>query len=454
MALCRLKSALATGPMPDLLRNVGTAFILRIAGAGLAFLLNVAIGRLLGASGAGLYFLSLSVISIAAVVSRLGLENTVLRFVASFSDADDWSQVRGMLRYAMGWVGCISLVLSCIILLLADWLEFHVFNAAGMASVLTAAGFAVFCFNVMILFSEALKGLGQTRNAMLVGGVLYPLTALIVIYPAISLFGAAGAGLAYMLGTLSASLVGLIFWKTALTGKPSATPVNRAKMRASSRPLWGMTIMHFAIIPWTPLVLLGFWASPSDVGIFGAASRVAILVSFFLVAVNAVIGPRFSAFYARGETEKIAQLASSFSRLMTIVITPLTLAIFALSSQVMGLFGEDFAQSGAILSILVCGQVINGVTGPVEFILMMSGRERSMRNIVFISMLVMLTLSVLFIPVYGGLGAAIASATAAATTGILSLIAVHFHFGFWVSPFYLTNPHFAEAKKWGGKDKS
>lgn len=48
----------------EVLRGAGLAFLLRGVGAGLAFLLNVAIGRMLGAEGTGVYFLALSVTSI------------------------------------------------------------------------------------------------------------------------------------------------------------------------------------------------------------------------------------------------------------------------------------------------------------------------------------------------------------------------------------------------------
>ena len=50
----------------EVLRGSTNAFLLKILGTGLAFMLSVAVARLLGASGAGLYFLSLSVVTIGA----------------------------------------------------------------------------------------------------------------------------------------------------------------------------------------------------------------------------------------------------------------------------------------------------------------------------------------------------------------------------------------------------
>mgnify|MGYP003119929399 CR=1 FL=1 len=103
----------------------------------------------------------------------------------------------------------------------------------------------------------------------------------------------------------------------------------------------------------------------------------------------------------------------------------------------MGLFGAEFSEAGLVLSILVCGQAVNAMTGSVEYILMMSGREKEMRNIVFASMTIMLALAVLLIPPFGVVGAAISGASAAATTSLLSTLAVRSHFGFWVAPIFV-----------------
>ena len=88
------------------------AISLKVLGAGFAFLLTLAVGRMLGAHGAGLYFLAISITSIAGTIARLGLENTVLRFVAYFHENNDWGQIRGVLRYALIWVGSVSLTFS------------------------------------------------------------------------------------------------------------------------------------------------------------------------------------------------------------------------------------------------------------------------------------------------------------------------------------------------------
>lgn len=69
----------------ELLSGSSVALILKLIGAGLAFTFNVLLARLLGAEGAGVYFLALSVITVAVVFGRLGLDKTVLRLISANS---------------------------------------------------------------------------------------------------------------------------------------------------------------------------------------------------------------------------------------------------------------------------------------------------------------------------------------------------------------------------------
>ena len=424
-----------------LLKDTGLAFVLRAAGAGFAFLLNIVIGRMLGASGAGLYFLALSAVSIAAVVTRLGFENTVLRFVASYQDAGDPGRARGTLRHALFWVGAGSALCSAVLILGAPLIATQLLNTPDVAPVLMAIGLGVLSMNAMTIFSEALKGLGHIRNAILINGVIYPIVALLMIYPAATLLGPAGAGLAYFGGTAVAALVGWLFWRRTEPAQSPLVAVEPEEMRKSARPLWVTNVAHNAILPWTPLVLLAVWGTTEEVGIFGVAMRVSLLVSFLLLTVIAVLSPRFATHHARGELAEVAALGRRFSLLTTLAASPLLLILIFAGDFVMGIFGPDFADGGRVLAILALGQGIFAATGPVGAILMMGGRERDMRNITLLSVVVVVILALVLTPSLTAEGAAIAAASAYAVSGVGLLLMVRFQFGIWAAPFFPKGPN-------------
>lgn len=58
--------------MREVARGTLLAFVLKLGGSGLAFAFNVAVARLMGAEGAGLYFLALAVTTIGSVIGVSG----------------------------------------------------------------------------------------------------------------------------------------------------------------------------------------------------------------------------------------------------------------------------------------------------------------------------------------------------------------------------------------------
>ena len=91
---------------------------------------------------------------------------------------------------------------------------------------------------------------------------------------------------------------------------------------------------------------------------------------------------------------------------------------------ILSIWGEEFEEAYWILIILGFGQLVNLTTGAVGIILIMTGHEKTQRNISLCFMMVFLILSFTIIPIYGALGASIASVTAVMGINITKLIYV------------------------------
>lgn len=413
------KLAAMDAHLSEVISGAAIAFLLRGLGAGLAFVLNVVIARLLGADGAGMYFLALSVTMIVSVIARLGLDNALLRFVSVHAAQEEWGQVKGVFSLGMRLVLISSSVLTLLCFGSAPWLADTLFNKPDLGVPLQWMSLGIMSFSIMMLMSECLKGLRLIRNAMLVSGVLYPLFGLILVWPLVSLIGVKGANMAYVLGTGAAAAIGFLFWRHAMKDHNLTGHFSYERLRASSQPLFIMSLLNGAVITWAPLLLLGVWGTTEESGIFGAVSRVAMLLTFFLTAVNTAIAPKFAALYDNGELEAVAQLARKSALYITLVASPLFILFMFAGDLVMSMFGQDFIPGGYILAILTLGQVVNSLTGSVGFLLIMSGREKDASNVAVISCAILIALCVLLIPQNGMLGAAIATAFTIAISNIL-----------------------------------
>lgn len=421
--------------MREVARGTMLAFVLKVAGSGLAFAFNVAIARMLGAEGAGLYFLALSVTAIGSIIGSVGLDNALLRFTATHATQGEWGKVKGVHALGMRLAIGVSALLSILGFIAAGWIATWLFHKPELTAPLRWMSLSILPFTMLNLQAESLKGLKRIRDAMLLQGIGVPLLGLFLIWPLAGAAGVVGVAWAYFAATVLMALLGGWAWRNTVSGiVEAAESYPFAALWASCKSLLVISLMSGAVLSWAPLFLLGVWASAAEVGIFGAATRLALIVSVLLVTLNNVIAPKFAELYAIGDIVAMGKMARGSAAMLTLIVSPIFLFLFVFSEWVMQLFGSEFAAGGGVLAILLIGQFVNVFTGSVGYLLMMSGSEKTVRNITIGSAILQLVLVLLLAPLMGGIGAAIASAVALATLNLASVYAVYKKFGIITIP--------------------
>lgn len=402
------------------LRKTGEVLFLRVGGSALSFLFSVILSRSLGAEGTGLYFLAFSVMMFTSVFARLGLDGTILRFIAINASLDEWNKVHGAFRTIMRIMGLTTAVLGILIALGSDILAERVFGKAELSSPLFWMGLSVLPLSHTRLVGQALKGLSRIATAEAVGSLIQPLFGIMLLYPLIALMGVNGAALAYFVSSIIAALAGYTIWyKRPLKLKGTPEIPDLRTLADSAMPLWFSATVNQAIVPWAPVALLGLWASTADVGIFGAATRLANLIAVLLIGVNSVLAPQFARMQAKNQGQEIGPLSRQFALIVTCAALPVFLVLILAGDWVMSFFGEQFRVGGTVLAILAIGQLSSTLCGSVRMVLIITGNERGLRNSSFVALVTLLVLSVLLIPTYGAVGAALASAAGTIVTNIL-----------------------------------
>ncbi len=417
--------------LAGLLRGAGISFLLRIAGAGAAFLFNIILARKLGADAVGLYFLALTQITMVAMVARLGLDSVLLRATAVQASRGDWSAVSGGARTGLRLVLFSSIMLAVTLSQLAPWLSLHAFAKPDLAITLRWMTIAIPPLAMAFVYGELLKALSQIVRSQLVQVVLPPALAIPVFLIFASAWGAWAAIFSYCLGVLAAAMLAALFWQRAVSGMGRATSVSARALLSEGLPLMWMQLLVQAI-SWVDVLILGMFRPAAEVALYAVASRLAMLTSFAIMAVNNVAGPRFAALYSQGDLAGLAQVAVRSSRLTLLVSAPL-LAIFVLAPHwVLALFGHDFSAASTVLIVLAIGQFFNVVTGSVGQILIMTGHGRALRNLSALNFVLCVALNLLLIPLYGAIGAAVASALSGTVLNILGNFAVYRYHGIQV----------------------
>jgi O-antigen/teichoic acid export membrane protein len=195
-----------------------------------------------------------------------------------------------------------------------------------------------------------------------------------------------------------------------------------------------LVTMMYALLQWSPNIILGFFAPSAEVGIFALAARTAMLATFAVSAVNWLAAPNFAAFHKRDDLDSLRRAIQHATLLMLVFGGPVIIFLLAFPTPIMGLFGEEFHGGANSLVILTLGGLINTACGPAGTVLIMTGHERTMRDITLLALGVNWTLSFLLAPAYGSVGIAVAVSAGVAVQNILGVLIVYRRFGILTLP--------------------
>jgi O-antigen/teichoic acid export membrane protein len=417
----RLRALAQASPWWELILRSGTVLVIRVAGAGLGFAFNVALARVLGADGLGIYHLSLTFALIASVVGRMGMDAAMLKFGATSYAAADRGRLLAVHRLGMGTaLLCCGVVAACTFFA-ADWLAAAVYADPAIAQPLRLMGLALLPFALLSLYGELLKsGQYQALSSFVQGAALPVLSLLLLFVFAHDIKDASAAAAIYLVANIGVCLASYVLWRrTVPLGASSTTQAIKFRdLFVTAMPMYGSAVAD-VVMTFSDVLILGMFATAADVGIYTAAARTALLTRFLLLANSAVAAPRFAALHAAKDAEGVARLAVRSTLLTTVSSVPLLLIFLVFPERVLSLFGPQFEAGAQVLIILTIGQFVNAATGPVGYLLNMSGFHRIEGRISVAGAVMTVGLCFALIPFWGIVGAAAANAIATAGCNLL-----------------------------------
>jgi O-antigen/teichoic acid export membrane protein len=406
--------------------RVASAFVAQVAGAGLGFLLSVMLARLVGVAGVGLYFLAITIVDISATLSRLGLESASMRFASIAHSRGERGELAALYRKSMSLVFVAGTAIALPVWLIASHLGLGGERAGEFRAELPLLVFAIAPVAMLVIQAEFFKAVGSPATGTFSQAVVPPL----LLLSGSILLWLLGAGtvhavfLAYVIAAIAAVALAMATWRRRLPGIwRERGSFDMGRLLRTSMPLLlvnSMTLM----LGWTDVLVLGMWRDAAEVGIYGIAMRVALLTAFILSAINVVVAPQFAALHAEGNTAALRRLAQQSAFWTLVAAAPAILILLLVPDLILQIFGPQFREGAGPLRILALGQLVNVATGSVAVLLVMTGHEKLMRNIVAVSAALNLLGALALVPRYGAIGAAMSTACSLAFMNVVSWLMV------------------------------
>lgn len=414
-----VRALIDTAVAKQVIRGGVGGLAIKAASVLLGILLVWVLARSLGAEGYGVYAFAFALLSFLAVPAQLGLPSLVIRETARAQAKGEWQLMRGI----WSWSGKMALFSSLILAALG------IIVAASLTSHLGEEARAALYWGVLLvplialgnLRGAALRGLRKVVLGQLPEFLVRPLVFLVLLLvfwwwaPFDDQLTASRAMSLHVIAASIAFAIGAwLLWRARPPGyiQSSGAELRSREWRASLIPFGVISAMQLGN-RYADILLLGYFADASDVGVYRVVVQAVGLVAFGFQAAIMVMGPHFARLHAMGDMEKLQQVVTVSSWIIFLSALPIACIYVAAGDRILGfVFGVEYTKGYLALSILAIGRLLANAMGPVSILLGMSGYERLTALTVSAGAGANLLLLALLVPIWGLNGAALASAVA------------------------------------------
>jgi len=373
----RIKASL-TGEHAAVQRIAGTAFLIRVASAGVVFVSQILLARWMGSFEYGTYIYAWTWLLLFGDIVHLGLPLTAQRFIPEYTQRGSIDLLRGYIAGSRWLTFSLATLIAIAGAGLVRAIEGSLDRNVVMPLYLACVTLPFYAFSFM------LDGIARSNNwislAVMPHSLLRPLLILAMI--------GAGFALDYSFDATGAMLVTIIaVWVTALgqllllnkrlakTVAPGAKAYNIKGWFATSLPMiavWGI----YTLLTTTDVLVLQQFRPADEVAHYYAASKTMTLVTFIYFAVAASAGHRFAAYHVAGDREGLAGFVATTIKWIFWPSLGAILLMLAAGKPMLWLFGPSFTDAYPVMFVLAIGLLARAAVGPAERLITMVGQQR------------------------------------------------------------------------------
>ncbi len=403
----------------DSLKSGGIwAFIGKFFTTFMTLAINAILARMLATEDVGIYFLAFNFALFGAYIGTMGFEQTVVRFVADHLGKKELKNVSYIIKTSLIATTIGSAVVGGIFFYSSDWITLTVFQSVGFSTISVVVMFWMIANSFQILLGETFRGFQDIRFASIFGGVLstaiFTITLGGIVYFKWISLTLHSTILLWVLSLALSNALGLIILarKIQLLMKEAEIDQKRTlqvkSIFSTTFPLMVVSVSIY-ILSQCDLWIVGGVGDDKDVAIYGAAAKLAILMSMPSLIINSVVSPMIAEKYAQGKIKGLERTLRTVATLGIIPALGLFLLFITLGKWILSfVFGSSIYGSGEfILILLALKQLINVWIGSTGTVLAMAGRQKQLMNITLWTGVASIILSILLGSIYGGVGVAL-----------------------------------------------
>jgi O-antigen/teichoic acid export membrane protein len=400
-----------------------SALIIKIASAGFSYLMLVSFARMLSATDYGHFGVMLNIAIVVSTIAALGLPTGIMRYWAGYLARGDGAHAKGFhigAQKILSAVGTVILVLG----ILASWFGWGA-NAFGLPLGAIFVALLAVSFAFGDYYANALRAQEQVLWSMVPRDIIWRVVAPAVAGAILYLNGELSAGQAFvccvviMVLVAAAQAVQSARVSKRLIG--NVMPITDwSKWRGPLIPLAGASILY-AMVQQLDVVVIGAYLGAEEAGAYFAAQKTASLLGLVMIAGGLVAAPMMSAAFQAGKKTELQRICKMLA-LAIAMTTGIGFVILAmLGKPLLAIFDPAYQSAYPLLLILGLGYAIDALAGPTAYLMQMTSLEGAYLRIMAVVYAFVLSLQILFVPIYGAIAAAGATALGVALWNIIAI---------------------------------
>ncbi len=392
----------------------------------LAFLFyKILAARYLGPSDYGLLVLGITILNIASVFALAGIHQGIGKFINHYLAKKQHDKVKGLLISSFIITISLSIVILFLLYYFSDVIAERIFNMEGLNTII-----AIFSVGVPFsVLTQLLKyyffAFKKPEYVIISESIFEKMLNLAFLIVVISISASLYAvGWAYVLSLIISSVVAALLLKSKIKNilKKSLKPAFDFKQLIPfSFPLMVTGILGMALA-WTDTIFIGIFKSNADVGIYNVAYIIASALMIIWLSFGNIFYPIISELYAKKAKDAIRKTFETVSRWIFILVLPIFIFVLAFPARTLSItFGQNYLGAALPLVILIIGYFFTTLFGLSEHGLRTFNKTKFLGLTTLIGLIANIFLNIILIPLYGIVGAAIAT-----TLSLLSINATKF----------------------------
>jgi O-antigen/teichoic acid export membrane protein len=389
-------------------RRAISIFLIRVTSAVLVYLSQVLLARWMGSFEFGIYAYVWVWVIVLGSLTPLGLNTAILKFIPHYTSGGEEAALKGVIyrsrHIVLGFSSLVAVAGIGLVFLLRDYMD----NYYVLPLMLGLICVPLFALGEM--HEGISRNYGWTDLAFLPPYIARPLL-LLFIMGTITLMGFTPCGAAALLASIIASFIAIGVQNLLLLKRlKTVMPVTEADYRVAEWLKISTPILlvegFYMLLAHIDTLMLQLFAAPQEVGIYFASTKTTGLIGFIYFAVTAVFAHRLAALHSEGRMHEFALRVRSIIHWIFWPSLAAGLGLYLLGRPVLWLYGPDFMTGYPVMMILLAGMLVRAATGPVEFMLNMTGYQNATAWVLGSTVVLNLILNSLLIPRFGMVGAA------------------------------------------------